>query len=138
MTPDARDLLAAHLALFRAQMAAWLVPRGRLVSADGVRADDVVVSAADGDRAAALARGIERAAAMTPLRPKCLVRAVALRRLLERNGLTGSVLRVGVRRNGATIEAHAWVTFGGMVIGDTPARTAQFRELDGIHAVQPR
>jgi hypothetical protein len=45
----------------------------------------------------------------------CLARALAVSRLLARNGYK-STLRVGVRRAGGEFEAHAWVEYGGRAI----------------------
>jgi hypothetical protein len=45
----------------------------------------------------------------------CLCRALALQRLLAKNG-HGSELRVGVGRNNGRFAAHAWLAHGGQVL----------------------
>ena len=51
---------------------------------------------------------VRRASRCLPFRPTCLEQALALERLLRNTGLDASVV-LGVRRVGATIEAHAWL-----------------------------
>lgn len=45
----------------------------------------------------------------------CLCRALALQRMLAKNGL-GSELRIGVEKNGGRFVAHAWLTRGDQVL----------------------
>src|SRR5688572_5377660 len=49
----------------------------------------------------------------------CLPRSLALHAMLRRGG-HASALRIGVRRAGAGIAAHAWVTCGGRAIDGDP------------------
>lgn len=65
-------------------------------------------------RARELALAVERVVEYGPFRVRCLVEALALRRLLEWEGLDGGVVRVGVRRRGGEFAAHAWVEFRGV------------------------
>lgn len=68
-----------------------------------------------------------------PFRCSCLVRALALHRLLDWVGLSGSVLRIGVRRDvGGAVAAHAWVVYGGTALGD--ARATSFTRLTDVRA----
>ena len=48
----------------------------------------------------------------------CLPRSITLWWLLRRRGIA-TELQVGVRKNGESIEAHAWVVCHGKVIGET-------------------
>jgi hypothetical protein len=84
------------------------------------------------ERAGELALALGRVAEHGPLRPLCLVRSIALRSLLERNGVPGSEIRVGVRRKGDELLAHAWVEFNGAVIGDRAEYVAQFAPMDSL------
>ncbi|HVR38369.1 MAG TPA: lasso peptide biosynthesis B2 protein [Thermoanaerobaculia bacterium] len=68
-------------------------------------------------RAIELARAVDRVARHLPLRTSCLDRAVALWWLLVRNG-AGGALRIGVRREGDALAAHAWVEHEGEVLFD--------------------
>ncbi len=68
-------------------------------------------------RAAATLRALERAAGCGPSRPSCLPRSLTLWWLLRRQGLPAE-LRIGVRREGDRLEAHAWVEQDGVVLGD--------------------
>ncbi len=60
------------------------------------------------------ARAIDSAARFVPA-ATCLVRALAGRILLARLG-HGSFVRLGVRREGAAIEAHGWLECDGEVV----------------------
>lgn len=68
-------------------------------------------------RAAATLRALDRAAGCGPSRPSCLPRSLTLWWLLRRQGLPAE-LRIGVRREGDRLEAHAWVEQDGVVVGD--------------------
>lgn len=75
-------------------------------------ADDVDLS-----RAHELALAIDRAARHGPIRPTCLARSLALKDLLDREGLAGARIRFGVRKREGCFEAHAWVEIGGRGLG---------------------
>lgn len=81
-------------------------------------------------RARALEVAVRRAAEHGPVRTTCLLRATALQQLLERDGIQGSRLRVGVRRSGEHFAAHAWLELGDMVLGDQPQRVRTFTPTD--------
>ncbi len=89
-------------------------------------------------RAEALALAVGRAAEFGVFRPLCLVRAVALNRVLERHGITGSRVRVGVRMRNGRFAAHAWVEYGDRVLGDNEAHVGSFVELSEVRLVDAR
>lgn len=66
------------------------------------------------------------------IRPRCLVQALALKRLLDRRGLTGGRIRVGVREEGGELLAHAWVDFRGHVVGDFPEHVQRYTDFRGL------
>lgn len=68
-------------------------------------------------QAAATLRALDRAAGCGPSRPSCLPRSLTLWWLLRRQGMPAE-LRIGVRREGDRLEAHAWVEQDGVVLGD--------------------
>src|SRR5213076_2839350 len=98
-----------------AQMLVWTRPQGRLTSA---REHGVTSSAraADIQDAVDAAGWLNRASTYGLFRPRCLVRAVALLRVLEARGRTGAIIRVGVRVLDGDFTAHAWVEYAGHVI----------------------
>lgn len=58
-------------------------------------------------------------AARHHLRPMvCLPQSLALQALLRRQGLSAE-LRIGVRRAGGKLQAHAWVEHAGSPLGET-------------------
>jgi hypothetical protein len=57
---------------------------------------------------------VEMAAPKVP-RASCLTQALATELLLERSGHPADV-RLGVRRDGGAVRAHAWVVTGGQVV----------------------
>lgn len=88
-------------------------------------------------RARALAGAVRHVASLDPLRPSCLTRALALRRLLEWNHLTDGVVRIGVRSDPPRFEAHAWLEYGGEVLGDPGGGGERFEVLEDVD-VGPR
>ena len=144
------DLLEAQLALLVAQFRVWTRPTGRLVShaAPSVSAAPLAESPAlqiparaptpVEARAEALALAVGRAAEFGLFRPLCLVRAVALNRVLERHGITGSRVRVGVRMRNGRFAAHAWVEYGERILGDNEAHVGSFVELSEVRLVDAR
>jgi hypothetical protein len=127
-----RDLVAAHLALWRARSRLRREPVGTLTMRD-IAATAAV--SGDARRAESLAEAIGTAATYGLFRPLCLVRALALQDLLTRHGITGSEIRVGVRRRDGVFAAHAWVRWGDTLLGDDPAHVATFTEVDDIRVL---
>ena len=132
---DWRDLLAAEGAVVGAQLSLWRRPTGSLLAtAEGAPAAEPTPD--ERRRAAGLALAVRRAVAYGPVRPLCLGQAIALHRLLERRGLAGSRVRVGVRRDAAKgLAAHAWVEYGGEVLGDDATRVAEYSDLADFELV---
>lgn len=152
---DWAELVQAQGALIWAQVLVWTRPTGRLVSSDQSPGDhiapatrslsfgpsarpaagsaDVPVDVPARDpRATRLALAVGRAAENGLFRPLCLVQAVALHRMLEHRGITGSRIRIGVRMRQGRFAAHAWVEYHGQVLGD-PAEIARgFDDLTGV------
>lgn len=130
---DWRDLARAEAALGQTQLLVWLLPRGKLLAKshqaegrEGQPLTDVP------DRIHQLAQAVARASRYGPLRPSCLIRAIALQRLIERAGYSGSRVRVGVRLGGTQLEAHAWVDYMGIPIGDDISHVGQFEEISPL------
>lgn len=156
---DWRDFLRAEVALARAAILLRTRRRGSLVSPAAAAAlagsrldvpapiapapagrsteeaatrDSDHRDAGQQERARRIAISVRRAARYGILRPSCLVRAIALRRLLDAEGIEGASVRVGVRRVDGEFSAHAWVTYGGRVIGEPQAFVERFNELTDI------
>jgi len=125
---DLRRVAWAQVALLAAQLRLWLRPVGKLVVC---RTDVASVPLTNDQWAEAeeAALAVDRASRRGLFRPRCLVRALALQRLLESRGITGSVVRIGVRRNANALLAHAWVEHGSVILGDTRAMVANFTVL---------
>lgn len=149
---DARsvaDVFAAQVALLRARHLVRTQPIGSLTvrsggkdpSRDGSAQDAPTqgdATRADVARADALALAVSRAADYGLFRPFCLVRALALRTLLERHGLPGSKIRIGVRTREGKFSAHAWIVWNDRVLGDDPKHVATFTEVDDIRVLGAR
>jgi hypothetical protein len=127
---DWRDLFAAQWALVVAQAAVWLRPRGSLVSS-AVPGEPAGAGAVE-PAVEALARAVDRAARFGPVRAKCLVRSIALARLIEKRGYEGAIVRVGVLRTVESFFAHAWVEYRGAVLGHDKYVVHKFERLPGI------
>ena len=124
------DLLRAYAALLRAQVTVWTRPQGQLVSASAPGTTEN--SGGNHARARQLGHAVRRASRYSPARPSCLVRSVALIRLLERHGIHGGLLRIGVRPHDGKLLAHAWVEHDGEVLGDRPAHVRSFHPLADV------
>ena len=74
---------------------------------------------------------VELATRYSPGKPNCLVRSLALQRLLHRNGYR-SELRIGTRTENGRFEAHAWVEIAGRVINDAADIGLQFTAFDSL------
>ncbi len=134
-----RDVLLAARAewyLLRARLSLILTPRGRLLTTTsappGAEApnDDALA------RVGRLGLAVDRAAEYGVFTPTCLVRAIALERMLQRDGVTGAVVRIGARRRGERPEMHAWVELGGTVVGDRPDVAGTFTPLHDFTAAR--
>lgn len=132
--------MEAQWALLVAGARVSLRPRGQLVSA--VR-NAPPASAGEADasvhrRARRLAIAINRAATYGVFRPQCLVRAVALKTLLDRRGILGSRVHIGVRNRGGEFSAHAWVEYAGEVLGDRLEHVGSFSRLPDVAVLESR
>ena len=127
---DWKDLARAQWALARAQRELKRLPTGEMVR-DG---DAPAASPDDGraDDARRIALAVNRAAAFGVFRPRCLVKSRALRKLLDREGITGARVLVGVQLANGQFRAHAWVEYQGQVVGDDPAVVAQFTPMPDL------
>lgn len=67
-------------------------------------------------RASAVARRVARLSSTMPFPTTCLVQAIAGALLLRRRGMRDGTIRLGVRKSGSTLEAHAWLLYQGSVV----------------------
>lgn len=128
------DLLQAQWALISAQLTVRSRPIGTLAT------PVLSTGAADparGAEARRLALAIVRAARFGVFRPQCLVRSMALSRMLETRGITGAVVRVGVRRTNGEFLAHAWVELNGETLGDADDHVGTFIPLTNLEVRPP-
>lgn len=139
------DVLVAEAALVRAQAEAWLRPRGELVQVPGAAGEALHRTLTDAGARRAVAhravKALDRALRYGVVRPACLVRSIALARLLATFGVTDAQIRLGVRRTGAAagdVNAHAWVELDGRVIGDDPRHTRRFTPIGSVTAPERR
>ena len=142
------DLLEAQFWVLRAQRllrrgpVGSLVHRGVQATGTGASPGTAVTPGAAGpgpglqSRAEAIALAVERISRVGLARPLCLGRSLALHHMLERRGISGSVVRVGVKGGGGELEAHAWVEWHGQVLGDRPENTGTFLPMDTL-VVEP-
>ena len=137
---DWSDLIEAQKALMVAQFLVWTRPVGRFVedaqnSSPGVQ-EPISRNSRTWRDALRIAMAVRRAADNGLINPKCLVRAVALSRLLEWRGITGSRVRIRVRRLDGAFSAHAWVELGQRVLGDDARRVSSFAQLLDVNVVK--
>jgi hypothetical protein len=131
------DLAEAQIQLLIAKVVVATRPTGHLVSRaplDDAPPPESVQPVTDA-RPLQLALAVGRAAERGIFRPLCLVRAVALKRLLDRHGYMGGTVRIGVRMSNGRFAAHAWVAYGSQILGDQEWHVNSFEELDEIAVV---
>lgn len=130
------ELLEAQRALLWAQCLVWTRPAGKL-AAPAEEAESQGGDAARNAEAERVALAIGRAAENGIFRPLCLVRAVALQRMLERRGIRGSRIRIGVKRERGRFAAHAWVEYGPLLLGDAGWHVGSFAPLTDLRMAPP-
>jgi len=128
------DLFRAQWALLGAQLTVRSRPVGALATpvATAGMADPTRLP-----EARRLALAVVRAARFGVFRPQCLVRSVALSRMLERRGIGGSLVRVGIRRTDREFLAHAWVELAGQTLGDADEHVGTFVPLTNLEVRRP-
>lgn len=112
-------------------MSVWLRRRGNLVSDEQIT-DEVSQDGPIDSTILDLGRAIDRAASFGFIRAECLVRSMALARLMEARGYVGAIVRVGVSRDSEKLLAHAWVEYNGTIVGDDEEKISKFNQLPGI------
>jgi hypothetical protein len=133
---ERRQLVRAQLALLRAQLAVWTRPHGRLVRP--AREPAGLPDACASRTARRIAGAVSLVSRSGVFRPNCLVRSLALARLLEREEVPGWHVRIGVRERTGRFEAHAWVELGGEVLADSTEHVASFERLTDVRLVRAR
>ena len=133
---DWKDMARAQIALLRAQREMRSVPTGELVREGPEPTNPSLADRSDDARRIALA--INRAAGYGLFRPKCLVRSRALRQMLDRAGVSGAQVRVGVLLSEGRFLAHAWVEYRGQVVGDDPAFVDRFDPITELQVAALR
>lgn len=129
------ELAHAQWALICAQVVVWTRPVGKLATPADSGAEPIAPPPEMQARAARLALAVGRAAENGVFRPLCLVRAVALQRMLEQKELKGSRIRIGVQRRGERFAAHAWVEYGPLLLGDAEWHVRRFTPLTDVRPV---
>jgi hypothetical protein len=71
---------------------------------------------------ARLSRGVFRSLRLGPLRPRCLIRALVLYRLLREQGEDAELV-IGLPVTAVSEEAHAWVEIDHVDLGPPPGRS---------------
>jgi Transglutaminase-like superfamily len=79
------------------------------------------------------ARMVRAASRRGFVRGNCLLQSLALWQMLRRRGIA-SELRIGARKIGDALEAHAWVELGGHALNDSEEVVQGFRSFDGVFA----
>lgn len=82
------------------------------------------------ERARATAQAVAAAAARGPYHANCLERSLLVWWMLRWQGIP-SRLKIGVRREGQTLKAHAWIEHGGNVINDQDDIAAWYTPYEG-------
>jgi hypothetical protein len=121
--------------LARAQLVVFTRPPGGLIDGGAPDVGGAASPLPSAEVARRLGMAVSRAARFGVFRPQCLVRSLALQRMIERRGIEGSRIRIGVRREGERGErlaAHAWVEYGDLILGDQDSHVASFTRLADV------
>jgi hypothetical protein len=124
LTPAERKLLARAVMLYGVY-----APGVRLAGLTRARAWFSDLPSIEGATEAQAVRLVSALVRRSPWRSTCLGVALTLQRMLAAQGI-GSELRLGVRRLGPRLEAHAWVEREGTVLLDTRAPLEEFAPLE--------
>jgi len=137
---DLSDTFGAQIALLYAQLLVWTRPQGRLITTSDQRATEPRLTASYGGEPQRLADAVDRASRYGVFGAQCLVRALALQQMLDRHAISGSVVRIGVRRGKGSDEllAHAWVELDGRVLADRVENTVTFSTLADVRVTARR
>ncbi len=130
LTWDERQLLALAALLLPLT---WLALKLRGLSHLHARLSALPASRSEssGDLAPDRMGYLVNAAASHSLFPaSCLTRSLLLAWLLQRRGVS-SRLRIGVRKAGDALDAHAWVECEGRPVNDAPDVAERFTPFDG-------
>jgi hypothetical protein len=82
------------------------------------------------DEALEMARMVNIAAHRGLFRPKCLTRSVTLLAMLHRARFPAE-LHIGSRKDGAGLDAHAWVEAEGLVLNDSREKVQAYQRFHG-------
>ncbi|MEO8880042.1 MAG: lasso peptide biosynthesis B2 protein [Gemmatimonadaceae bacterium] len=137
---DLLDIAEAQIELLVSRTIVATRRTGQLVSRAALDpfGDDTPATASNANvdpRPEQLALAVMRAAENGVFRPLCLVRSVALKRLLDRHGFDGSIVKIGVRMNRGRFAAHAWVAYNDQILGDQEWHVKSFAELDEVNVM---
>jgi|GEM_PF-1576270 hypothetical protein len=123
------ELVAAGRALRRNGVGETIGALGGSSGVGGFRDGDESQLAAGRLVTERIAAAVRRAARITYPYPTCLVRSIALARMLARKGFPAEV-RFGVRPPvDGVLAAHAWVEVDGRVVGDRADIGSEFQPL---------
>lgn len=132
---DLLDLALAQAFILRARLAVAFTPRGQLLRMARPASRAGTMAPDDTERVRQISLAVDRASEYGLFAPTCLVRSIALERLLRRERLDAAVVRIGVRDRDGRLEAHAWIEIDGTVVGDRREHTDTFTPLHDFTAV---
>lgn len=128
---DRRCLLLAWWGLLGIDLVLRWRPSS-LLADEGTAAAGALSPRVDPQQLTVCQRAVHRAASHHLLPMTCLRRVLCLRWLLARRGYRTRV-RIGVRRSGDDLEAHAWLEdAAGRVLGESSMRWAEYSPLQPI------
>lgn len=123
---DAALLLEAQRDLLACQVRAWRQPAFKLLDLESTLPAQQQVSL---HAVQEVGWAVTRAAVYGVFRPKCLVRSLAIQRMLQRRGICGGRLAVGVQVGTGGLKAHAWVELNGIIVGDSREYVDSFTRI---------
>jgi len=113
-----------------------LLARFTPVTRQNAASRDFISSETHKQNARTIARMEAAAARHIPFETNCLEQSLALWWLLRRRGYPAD-LRIGVRKDAGSFEAHAWVEANGVVLSESGNVHSHFVPLEGaVHSLE--
>lgn len=126
---DVADMISAQCEVLRAQWALRAKSPGALVRTAAPAREGRGVTAEEREALTRIAVAVGRVARFGVTRPACLVRAIAMERMIVRRGIHRARVKIGVMRDEDSFKAHAWIEVDGTVVGDSVSHVDRFIPL---------
>jgi hypothetical protein len=132
-----RLLVEAQATLIACQAVKWRRPVGSLLQRNvAEETADVPLDYGTRKAVGSVQWAVSRSARHGVFRPQCLVRAMAIQKMLHRRGIVTARINIGVSMQSGAFEAHAWVELNGAVVGDSAENVGRFTKVSDVRLIK--